>query len=70
MASRRSRRRAVTGPGAGASARSLIDAIGLFESRRDNQIVWICDKPKGKPGKEPDKPGAAKPKVKARAAAT
>lgn len=48
----------------------LIDAIGLFESRRDNQIVWIRDKPKGKPGKEPDKPGAAKPKVKARAAAT
>lgn len=45
----------------------LIEAIGLFESRRDNQIVWIRDKPKGdkgKSGKESDKPAAAKPKGK------
>ncbi|ALN93895.1 MULTISPECIES: NYN domain-containing protein [Lysobacter] len=47
----------------------LIEAIGLFETRRDNQIVWIRDKPKGgakpaaaAPAAAPA--GASKPKVK------
>lgn len=54
----------------------LIEAAGLFETRRDNQTMWVRDKPKGKAGKEPakeagkppakeaDKAGAGKPKVK------
>ncbi|MBO7942380.1 OST-HTH/LOTUS domain-containing protein, partial [Streptomyces sp. S9] len=36
----------------------LIEAAGLFETRRENQIVWVRDKPKGKTkeaAKEPDK---------------
>ena len=31
----------------------LIEATGLFEVRRDNQIVWIRDKPKAKTPKTP-----------------
>jgi uncharacterized protein (TIGR00288 family) len=52
----------------------LIEAIGLFESRRDNQIVWIRDKAKSaaKPTAQAapaaaKAAGAAKPKVKPKA---
>lgn len=38
----------------------LIEASGLFELRRDNQIVWVRDKPKGKgAAKSPPQPAAA-----------
>lgn len=43
----------------------LIEATGLFEVRRDNQIVWIRDKPKGGA-----KPAAASSPTNAAAAAT
>ncbi len=56
----------------------LIEAIGLFEARRDHQIVWIRDKPKGAKAAvaapavqaavaAPAAPTPAKPRVKGKA---
>ncbi|MGO1000698.1 NYN domain-containing protein [Lysobacter sp. CA196] len=42
----------------------LIEAMGLFELRRDNLMVWVRDKPKGGANKTPaSKPAASKPPV-------